>query len=70
MRESKVKGFRAMLGMNQQKLADEIGIQRETLARKESDENKLFSKAEKIAIVSVFNKNGLNLEYNDVFLCD
>lgn len=63
---NKVKGYRVMLGLTQQDLADLMGISRECLMRKENNDS--FTKTEKIAITAIYNSKGLNLKQEDIFL--
>ena len=53
-----------MIGLSQEEMAKKIGISRENYARKESSNN--FNETEKLALLSVFNENGLKLVRNDL----
>lgn len=55
---NKVKGFRAMLGLTQEELANKLGMERSVYNRKESAQN--FTQAEKIALEHIFKEMGIN----------
>lgn len=61
---NKIKGYRNMVGFTQDDMAKAIGITRESYTKKESNNN--FSETEKLAMLTIFNSNGLNLVRADL----
>lgn len=61
---NKIKGYRNMIGFTQDDMAKAIDISRENYTRKESNNN--FSETEKLALLTIFNTNGLNLVRADL----
>lgn len=66
---NKIKGYRNMFGLTQEKLGELLGLSRITVARKEKNDS--FTKAERLAIVTIFNEYGKDyvnsLTESDIF---
>lgn len=62
---NKVKGYRNMVKLTQDKMAELLGIRRETFQRKEARDS--FTPSEKTKITMIFNEYGLELQEKDIF---
>lgn len=61
---NKVKGYRNMINLTQEEMSKAIGISRDSYTRKESANN--FTDTEKLAMITIFNANGLKLVKEDL----
>lgn len=55
---NKVKGYRAMLGLTQEEMANKLGLSRASYTNKETNKN--FTQSEKLALESIFKSLGIN----------
>lgn len=63
---NKIKGYRKMVGLTQDQMAQELNMSSRSYQTKEQDNGK-FTAAELKALVDVLGKHNLNIKIDDLF---